>query len=274
MAAVGARQIELGGRRFAWRTLGIGPPLLLVNGYAATAADWDPTMLEELGRSFEVICPDNRGMGESGLGDGELTVDGMAADLEALLDSLGLERVPMAGWSMGGFVAQRLARRAPGRVEAMALLSTDPGGPEAVLATPQAWARLTDHSGTPREQASRLISLLFPPELAPGIDREFGEVVAAARAELSLDPLAAQEAAMDAWHAEGQGALATKRDADPLPVLIAHGSEDVVIPAANTEPLAARWPGARVELFAGGGHAFMAQEPRRVAELLSDFFAA
>jgi pimeloyl-ACP methyl ester carboxylesterase len=264
------------GRRLAWRTVGSGPPLLLVNGYAATGGDWDPTLLMALGRSFEVICPDNRGVGESELGTGEVTVAGMAADLEVLLDALGLERVPVVGWSMGGFAAQRLATRSPGRVEALALLSTDPGGAAAVPAEPEAWERLIDHSGTPRQQASRLISLLFPPALAPEIDRQFGEVVASARAGLRREVLRAQELAMALWHmedplADGEGPGAGGEVPTP-PVLVAHGSEDVVIPAANVEPLAARWPGARVEVFEGGGHAFMAQEPQRLAELLVSFF--
>src|SRR5664279_5347582 len=114
-------EIEVEGRRLAWRAVGSGAPLLLVNGYAATAADWDPAFLDGLSESFEVVCPDNRGVGGSELGDGELTVDGMAADLEALLDALGIERAPIVGWSMGGFIAQRLAERAPGRVSALAL---------------------------------------------------------------------------------------------------------------------------------------------------------
>lgn len=263
------KTIEIDGRRFAYRAVGTGPPLLLVNGYAATGGDWDPALLMALGRSFEAICPDNRGVGDSELGEGKLTIAAMAADLEALLDALGLERVPVVGWSMGGFAAQELARRVPARVGALALLSTDPGGGEAVLAEPAIWGRLIDHSGSPREQASRLIALLFPPELAPEIDRQFGEVVAAARAGLSPASLAAQELAMAAWHARPAGDVPA--GAPALPVLVAHGSEDVVIPAANAERLAARWPGARVEPFAGGGHAFMAQEPQRLAELLVSF---
>lgn len=272
MPASESKWIAADGRRFSWCTNGSGPPLLLVNGYAATGADWDPTLLAELAAAFEVICPDNRGVGESELGTGELTVAAMAADLEALLDALGLERVPVVGWSMGGFVAQQLALRAPGRVEALGLLSTDPGGAAAVPAATADWARLIDHSGTPREQASRLISLLFPPALAPEIDRQFGEVVAAARAGLRPEALRAQELAMALWHVEdslaGQGAATVA--ACPS-ALIAHGSADVVIPATNVEPLAARWPGARVEVFEGGGHAFMAQEPQRLARLLIDF---
>lgn len=244
------------------------PPLLLINGYAATAADWDPTFVAALERSFELILPDNRGVGDAAVGelDGPLTIEAMAADLEALLDARRIEKLPVAGWSMGGFIAQALAARAPRRVEALVLLSTDPGGPDAVLADPAVWAQLTDNSGTPREQATRLISLLLPPSVAIEIDRQFGDVVAAARAELSPSALSAQVGAMDAWHASEQPAA----DGAP-PVLIAHGSEDIVIPPRNSDGLAARWPNNRLERFAGGGHAFMAQEPKRLADLITSF---
>jgi len=256
--------VDIAGRRFAWRAVGQGPPLLLVNGYAATGADWDPAFLDGLGASFEVLCPDNRGVGDSELGDGALTIDGMAADLAVLIDALGIERLPVVGWSMGGFVAQRLAERAPRRVAVLALLATDPGGPESVPAAPETWDRLTDHSGTPREQATRLISLLFPSELAIDIDRQFGEVVAAGRAGLSPALLTAQEAAMEAWHRDSRPGL----EAEGISVLVAHGSLDVVIPPGNAEVLAARFPGATVEIFDGCGHGLMAQQPQPLVELI------
>jgi pimeloyl-ACP methyl ester carboxylesterase len=262
---------EVAGRRLAWRSTGQGAPLLLVNGYAASRLDWDRALLASLGRSFTVISPDNRGIGESELGDpAELTVSGMADDLVTLLDALGLARVPVAGWSMGGFVAQALTAAHPDRVETLVLLSTDPGGTPAVTGSPEAWAALTDHSGAPREQASRLIALLFPPTLAPQIDREFGELVAAARAGLRPETLAAQEAAIDAWHATEPPSLPRQTP----PVLAAAGALDAVVPHENLKRLAARWPGAKVELFEGGGHAFMAQEPERLVSLIAEFTAA
>ena len=265
-------EIAIGGRRLAWRAHGEGPPLLLVNGYAATGADWDPVFIDLLAGSRRVICPDNRGLGGSDLGSEKLTVDRMAADLLALLDALGIERAPIAAWSMGGFVAQALARRAPERVQALALIATDPGGPDVVRADPAAWRQLTDRSGSAREQASRLIPLLFPPALAPEIDRRFGELIAEGRAAMSAEALAAQEGAMAAWHDSGVG----QRAADvPVPsVLVVHGSEDAVIPASNAERLAAHWPGARVELVDGAAHAVMAQEPKRVAAAIADLVAA
>lgn len=190
----------------------------------------------------------------------------MAADLERLLDREGIERLPVVGWSMGGFIAQRLALRAPGRVSALVLIASDPGGPGAVPAAPEVWARLVDHSGTPREQASRLIALLFPPQLAGEVDRQFGELVAAARAELSPASLTAQEAAMEAWHRDEQAAPG---DGAP-PTLVLHGTEDGVIPAANAAMLGSRWPGARVKLFEGCAHAVMAQDPAAVAAAIRD----
>ena len=177
-----------------------------------------------------------------------------------LMGAIGIRRADVLGWSMGGFVAQRLARRAPARVAALALIATDPGGPEAVAAEPAVWQRLTDHSGSAREQASRLIPLLFPPALAPAIDEQFGELIAAGRAAMAPEALAAQERAMSGWHRQGAGAAPA-----PGPVAVVHGAEDVVIPAANAERLAACWSGARVEVLPGAAHAVMAQEPQRVA---------
>jgi pimeloyl-ACP methyl ester carboxylesterase len=270
-AAKDRRAIAIDTRAFAWRSLGRGPALLLVNGYAAGAEDWDPTFLATLAESFEVICPDNRGIGDSQLGEpGELTIDAMASDLESLLDALAIESVVLVGWSMGGYVVQALAERSPQRAAAMVLLASAPPGPQAVSGEPRSWALLTEHAGTPREQASRLIALLFPPAVAPVIEEQFGAVVADARAKLSTRTLDAQERALRAWQAEPRDAPGGQA---PLTLALC-GSEDVVIPPANSQLLAARWPGPRAERFAGGGHAFMAQEPVRVANAIEAFVRA
>ena len=58
---------------------GEGPPLLLVNGYASTGEDWDPTFLAALAERFEVIAPDNPGLGGSEALPGTLSVEAMAA---------------------------------------------------------------------------------------------------------------------------------------------------------------------------------------------------
>jgi pimeloyl-ACP methyl ester carboxylesterase len=270
MAAAREWSVDLGGRTLAGREAGDGPALVLVNGYAATSADWDPAFVGALGATHRLICPDNRGVGGSGLGGEPLTIGAMAADLEEMLDGIGLDSAAVVGWSMGGFIAQQLAADAPARVERLVLLSTDPGGSGAIPADAAVWARLTDGSGSPREQASRLISLLFPPRLAPEIDERFGDLVAEGRAALSPDLLRAQQEAMDAWHRDP---AAERLAAIEVPALIACGAEDVVIPASNSQLLSKALAGSRLKCFAGGGHAFMAQEPERLAALIADFLA-
>jgi len=260
--------MQIDGRRFAWSELGQGPPLVLVNGYAASSADWDPTFTAALARTFTLICPDNRGTGDSELGDPDaLSVDAMADDVDALIEELGLGRSALAGWSMGGYVVQRLVLRSAARASAIVLLATGPGGGAGVPAEPYVWDRLTDHSGTPREQATRLIALLFPPDVASAIDAQFGEIVADARAAFSPQTLAAQERVLAAWQDEPQPAP----DEGAPPALVISGELDVIAPPSNADALAALWPDTQVERIARGGHAFMAQEPERVAALISSF---
>ena len=170
---------------------------------------------------------------------------------------------------MGGFVAQRLAVRAPARVAALALLATDPGGPDSVpAATPRPGPASSTTPARPRERATRLISLLFPPELATEIDRQFGELVAAAQAQLSPQTLRAQEAAMDAWHG-GQPGLAGRR---APPTLVVHGDLDAVIPAANAAALGAslaRRPGRDPRRLRPRADGPGAPAPRRLIRALA-----
>ena len=264
-------RIESGDGEIAWTRHGEGPPLLLVNGYAATGADWDPAFIAGLAEDFAVLCPDNRGMGGSDLGEGPMTVGRLVEDLVDLLDALEIERAAVAGWSMGGFVAQALAAAHPSRVGGLVLLATAAAGPGSVAADPAVTARLFDHGGTPREQASRLIGLLFPEGIAEEIDAEFGEVVAAARAALSPAALAAQEELIRRWHGEPAGSSLAAIGA---PTLAMAGEEDVVIPPGNATVLASAIAGAQLELFPGAGHAFIAQEAQRASGSIREFLAA
>jgi pimeloyl-ACP methyl ester carboxylesterase len=265
MAAAEPQLTEIEGRSYAWRELGSGPDLVLVNGYAATGADWAPGFVAELAERFHLICPENRGMGASELGDPEaVTIESMAADVEALMDALELETAAVAGWSMGGYVSQALAERAPGRVSGLGLIGTHPGGPTYVpLDDPAAFGRLIDHTGTPREQATRLIGVLFPPGVAERIDAEFGELVAAARAALDHVALSAQERALVAWRDREPPVLA----ATP-PTVILHGRLDALVAVGNAASLGERWGGS-VEVFEECAHEVMGQEPARAAQSLT-----
>jgi len=253
------------------RRIGTGTPLVVLNGFAATKDDWDPTFLAHLASEYELVVLDSRGMGESSDDGGDFTIEDLAEDVASLIQEIGLGRPAVLGWSMGGYVALALALRHPDLVERLVLLSTSAGGEMATLADEAVRERLRDLSGTPREQATRLISLLFPPERAPEIDAKFGEVVAAARAALPAEVVKRQWAAMEAWE---RGDLGQDVHEVACPALIATGEEDVVLPPANALALALAIPGSWLARFPRCGHGFMADHPQALARLIVTFLSA
>jgi len=270
MASDPIRTVPVGGGRLAYRRRGNGRPLLVLNGLAATSADWDPSFIEGLASANELILLDNRGIGASTDNGAPFDIGQLADDTARVIDALDFQRVSVLGWSMGGFIAQALVLQHPTRINKLILLSTDPGGVDAELASPAVRSQLIDTSGTPHEQARRLLSLLFPGILADSIYDQYGEIVAGARAQLSRDLVQRQAAAMDAWHRDG--AVDRLRELR-TPTFVAAGNEDIVIPASNALTLVNAIPGAWLAQFKDGGHAFMAQYPRPLADLINGFLA-
>jgi pimeloyl-ACP methyl ester carboxylesterase len=263
-------KVAVDGAQIVCRTIGTGSPLLVLNGFAATSADWDPSFIDGLASSNELILVNNRGMGGS-TDDGQpFDIARLADDAAHVIEALGFEHTNILGWSMGGFIAQTLALERPARVDKLILLSTDSGGADADLASAAVWSQLIDTSGTQHDQARRLLSLLFPADVAEVFFREFGDVVAAARAQLSPDLVKRQAAAMDAWHRRG---VASRLRNIRVPVLIATGTEDSVIPASNALKLVNAIPGAWLAQFPRSGHAFMVEYPQALADLINSFLA-
>src|SRR4029079_2121440 len=270
MEAESLPMIEVDGARIVYRRIGKGRPLVILNGFGATSADWDPSFIDRLASSNDLILLNNRGIGGS-TDDGQpFDIAKLATDAAHVIEALGIERANVLGWSMGGFIGQALALNYADRVDKLVLLSTDSGGIEADLASPDVWSKLVDTSGTPNEQARRLFFLLFPNQVAESFYRRFGDIVAAARAQLPAELLNRQAAAMDAWHRNG---VANQLREMRVPVLIATATEDIVIPASNALKLVNAIPGAWLARFPDSGHAFIAQYPRELADLINSFLA-
>ncbi len=168
---------------------------------------------------------------------------------------------------MGGFVGMSLAHSHPQRVGKLVLLATTAGGDEFVAPSDDVHAKLRDLSGEPRQQASRLISLLFTPQRAEVIDREFGEIVANARANLDFDVVRRQIEILDEWEERGFDRLSEISQ----PTLIAAGIEDAVFPVRNAINMASAIPGAWLGQFEDSAHAFMADHPQSLSRLVAMF---
>ena len=255
--------------QLAYRRIGSGRPLLVLNGFAATNADWDPSFINGLASFNDLILLDNRGIGSSVDNGQPFDIGKLAGDAAHVIETLGFGHTSVMGWSMGGFIAQELALQHPDHVDKLILLSTDSGGPDSDRASPAVWSQLIDTSGTPHEQARRLLFLLFPVDVAESLYCQFGDVVAAARAQLSPELAKRQAAAMDAWH-DSSGAAGRLREIQ-VPVLIGTGTEDIVIPPSNALKLVNTIPRAWLAQFPRAGHAFVAQYPRALADLINCF---
>jgi len=267
------RSARVEGRSVAYAEAGParGVPLLLLNGTGSPMSQWDPAFLAALSSQRRVVVYDYPGLGGSTALPGRLTFDRLADDASGLLDAIGEPRADVLGWSMGGFVAQRLAVRHPDRVRALVLTGTNPGGPRAVLGP--TWvqdedsdpdAGLTDYVRTNYPAGHRAAGWAFVRRVNAAIDA--GRYPPDTVPQRTYDAMVAAE---DPWLRSSRnlrqlGALA-------VPTLVVTGAKDVVTPPANSRLIAATIPGARLVLAPDAGHSFLFQRPSATARLVDAF---
>jgi pimeloyl-ACP methyl ester carboxylesterase len=258
--------------RIAWYERGQGPPLVMLTGTGSTMSEWDPALLRLLARHHRLILFDYPGVGMSGPWRGR-SFDSLADSTAQLIKAIHLARADVLGWSMGGFVAQRLAIRHPGRVSHLILAATNPGGSHSVLGTPRAQA-IDSESNPP---LADILHELYPPHRQREGRRFLSRLVHASHSgeipdDFDVRPATthAQVAAEDPW-------LRSNRNYRELasivtPTLAAAGAEDPVTPALNLRRIASRIPRSRLSVFAGA-HAFLFQQRRAFAGVVERFLA-
>src|SRR3954454_7460050 len=130
--------VEAAGVRYAYRRFGAaqGVPIVFLQHFTGTMDSWDPSMIDGFPQRRPVVLFDNARVSRSG-GATPSTVHTMADDAAALVSALGLTRVDLLGFSLGGFVAQVLADRYPELVHRIILAGTGPEGGEGIANLPQ-----------------------------------------------------------------------------------------------------------------------------------------
>jgi pimeloyl-ACP methyl ester carboxylesterase len=247
-----------------YRTIGSGPPLVLITGYAATLYVWDPGLLTPLAEHRRVIVFDNRGVLTTSRGRGRLTIRRMADDTQGLIRALGYRRADVLGWSMGGYIAQELALRHPQRVRRLVLAATDPGSSRAIQPkSPPAQRVLTDPNPTIQE----LLRAIFPAAKQAAANAYIRRLLlwpGVRPSDFNASPQITGDqrvAAGKLWLCRSCGAYG-RLPSLRAPTLVADGRRDILEPPDNSRIIARRIPRARLSLYGAAGHAFLFQ--RRV----------
>ncbi len=270
---VSTRTINVGGVPFVYRELGpdSGVPVIFLHHLMAVLDDWDPRIIDGIAAQRRVIAFDNRGVGASG-GSVPHTVDAMGRDAIAFIHALGLSKVDLMGFSMGGGVAQAVALQAPGLVRRLILAGTGPrggGGIDevtriAVMAYIKAALTLSDARNF----------LFFPrtPEGKRAAKDYFAGLKQRTRNRdkpISLQARHAQLKAIRHWGLSPHDDLSVIKQ----PVLVANGDNDLMVDSRLSADMARRLPNARLVIYPDAGHGGVFQNFQIFVPAVLDFLA-
>jgi 3-oxoadipate enol-lactonase len=244
---------------------GSGPVVVLLHGLGSSSADWS-TQQAVLEPDYRVLALDLPGHGRSPLPRGRLTIERMAAGVEAVLTRLDEPPAHVLGLSLGACVATRLALAAPARVRSLTLVNPFA---RLQLTGPSAVARLALRMlllGTApmRVTAAHVAGRLFPwPE-----QRLLYEAAVASLAATRRRAYFGAVRALAAFDARGQVAAIRH------PTLVVAGDRDSSVPLGAKMALAAAIPRARLLVVPASGHATPHDQPTAFNRALLEFLAA
>lgn len=243
---------------------GRGPNVTLVHGVGASLESWDE-VAARLEPRFTVIRLDLRGHGRSGPIVGPCSLDDLASDVCHVWDHLGIATSHLAGFSLGGLVAQSLAISAAGRIERLAILSAVAGRTEEERAKVVARLRLLEEGGIGAVTAAAE-ERWFTPEFRA----RHPERVAWRMAELLANDLASYKAA---YRVFSMGDLGARLGEIGHPTLVVTGESDTGSSARMARLMHERIEGSRLVILPRLRHALLVEAPDRISDLLIEHFS-
>ena len=258
--------LSVGGVDLHYRLQGNGPrQLVCIHGVGSYLDAWQGT-INALDDGFRVLTFDLRGHGESSKVRGRYEIDDFVGDTLALADHVGFTRFSLAGFSLGGLIAQRLALTHPERLKKLALLSTVAGR------TPEERTRVLERLAA-LQAGDR--GTHYDASLSRWLTEDFQEkhpaLVAELRRRNALNDPACYAAAYRVLAETDFGGLI---DQIAVPTLIMTGENDL-----GSNPRMARYMAERIRLaqlviLPGLRHSLLNEVPDVVATLLCSFLTA
>lgn len=269
-------RVEAGGEMLAYRELGSpgGPPVLMLAHLGATLDEWDPRVIDALARKHHVVAVDLPGVGAS-TGSVRGTIKAMADAAVGFMEAMGFTSVDIAGFSMGGFIAQQIALDRPDLVRRLVLAGTGPAGGHGIkrttgpayvywdmvrgaLARTDAKEFLFFNRGAEGKTAAKAYLGRLRERI---MDRDTPITVRAFRTQLK---------AIQAWgRAEPQNlSLIT------APTLIANGNNDRMVPSDLSAGLHRRIPNSRLTIYPNSGHGGVFQHHEQFSSIVLEHLGA
>ena len=266
------RFVEAHGTTFAYRRFGnpSSVPLVLIQHFRGNLDNFDSAVTDGLAAGREVILFDNSGIGSTS-GEAKTTIAEMAADAEAFIDALGLEKVDLFGFSMGGMVAQQIAVDRPQLVRKLVLVGTGPRGGEGMATLSDYAVELFTKEYDPHDRM--WLPIFFgESDKAQAAGAQFLERIRAREDRdkpVTAEAAGAHIAAAGEWGAPGSDISYLKKIKQPT--LVVNGSNDVVVPTINSYVLQQELPDARLVLFPDSNHGSQFQFPEVFVREVDDF---
>lgn len=273
-----ARFIEINGNRLAVEVLGPeGAPVILTHhGAPGLGSRAEPrASFGRLADEYRVIVFDARGSGESE-GKGPYTHEQWAADLDALREWAGAEKVAMAGGSYGGFMSMEYATRYPDRVSAMVLRDTSPDNGNAHLARENALA--SDRVEVDMEKFDRIdLGRVRDDddlrdcwrEILPLYDFDYDP--AAVEAKVAATPYRYEAHNFAFSHNLPNYDLKPVLPSVEVPTLITVGRTDWITPVSCSEKIHELLPNSELAIFEKSGHSPQIEEAEAWTDTVRSF---
>ena len=256
--------VEANGIRFAYRRFGKsgGVPLIFNMHFTGTMDHWDPAVTDGFAKNREVILFNNAGVSSSS-GEVPTTVETMGANAVAFIRALGLTKVDVLGFSIGGFVVQEIALEAPDLVRRLVLVGTGPRGGEGMASrTPEA-QQIFGATYDPPDEI--WLSVHFTQSSASqAAGREFLKRFRG-RTE-DRDPAVNEKVAPAQIEAIGKWGAPQLKPFEylksiPQPTLVVNGGKDVIVYSVNSFILQQNLPNAHLILYPDASHGSQYQYP-------------
>jgi 3-oxoadipate enol-lactonase len=261
------QRLMVRGVNLAVEVQGDGPAVLFVHGYPFDHSIWRD-QIDGLD-GYRRIAPDLRGMGQSDAPDLGYGMSIYAADLAALLDTLGVDEVVLCGLSMGGYVAFEFLRNWRPRVRGLVLLST-----RAEADTPEARRARDASAAVARERGSSAIAeSMLPNVLSPSTMTGQPEVAERVRNLMAGTPVSGIVGALAAMR-DRPGSESLLPTLVGIPTLILSGEADTLIPPDQARAMAQLIPGARLTIIPGAGHLPPVEQPTATTKALREFLGS